>query len=792
MNLKITRFENDECSPIVCDLMQRSFLTHNLGYPRIGAQRELKKAVESYWQGRSSAEELLDAGRALRQSHWLAQRDAGIDVIPSNDFSFYDQMLDLTCLLGNVPERFRQSDGALSLETYFALARGRESTCGCGSACEMTKWFDTNYHYIVPEFDSTTSFSLSGSKPFDEFQEARNLGVLTKPVLIGPLTYLFLGKSVEEGFDRLSLLDAVLPVYEEILSRLSDLGATWVQVDEPILALDLDASWCEAFSSAYARLRAAAPRLQLLLATYFGELRENLAVAVQLPVNALHVDLVRGGEELDAILEALPATTSLSLGVVDGRNIWRNDFEKSLVQITRAQRVLSPERILLAPSCSLLHVPVSLRQEATLDAEVKEWLAFAEEKLREIRALGDLVVGRGDAVAAYKNRVAQHSRRASLRTHRVEVRARCGAVTSRDSQRAAPFAERIRRQQAVLKLPDFPTTTIGSFPQTAEIRQARARWKRGELSEVEYIDFLKSRTDACVRMQENIGIDVLVHGEFERNDMVEYFGEQLEGFLFTSLGWVQSYGSRCVKPPIIFGDVYRPAPMTVEWSVYAQSLTTRPMKGMLTGPVTILQWSFVRDDIARSETTRQIALAIRDEVCDLEAAGLPVIQIDEPALREGLPLRRADWDAYLAWAGEAFRLSASGVRDETQIHTHMCYCEFNDIIASIAALDADVISIETSRSQMELLGAFVSFRYPNGIGPGVWDIHSPRVPATEEMLGLLKKAADVLPLENLWVNPDCGLKTRGWKETTEALQNMVEAAKQLRAIYAGELSKGTK
>jgi 5-methyltetrahydropteroyltriglutamate--homocysteine methyltransferase len=526
----------------------------------------------------------------------------------------------------------------------------------------------------------------------------------------------------------------------------------------------------------------------LLLATYFGELRENLPVAARLPVNALHVDLVRGGEELDAILEALPATISLSLGVVDGRNIWKNDFEKSLVQITRAQRVLSPERILLAPSCSLLHVPVSLCQEAALDAEVKEWLAFAEEKLREVRALGDLAAGRGDAVAAYKNRVAQHSRRASLRTHRAEVRARCSAVTSKDSQRATPFSARASRQQAVLRLPDFPTTTIGSFPQTAEIRQARARWKRGELPEAGYLEFLKDRTNACVRIQENIGLDVLVHGEFERNDMVEYFGEQLEGFLFTALGWVQSYGSRCVKPPIIFGDVFRPAPMTVEWSAYAQSLTSRPMKGMLTGPVTILQWSFVRDDIPRSETTRQIALAIRDEVCDLEAAGLPIIQIDEPALREGLPLRRADWDAYLAWAGEAFRLSASGVRDETQIHTHMCYCEFNDIIASIAALDADVISIETSRSQMELLGAFVSFRYPNGIGPGVWDIHSPRVPSTEEMLDLLKKATAVLPLENLWVNPDCGLKTRGWTETSEALQNMVEAARQLRVIHAEALS----
>lgn len=790
MNEKTTRFENGGFRRILIPDMQSSFLTHNLGFPRIGAQRELKKAVELFWQGRSTEAELLAAGRALRETHWRKQKEAGIDLVPSNDFSFYDQMLDLTCLLGNVPERFRSDDGSISINTYFALARGRESSCGCGSACEMTKWFDTNYHYIVPEFSSSTGFSLTGSKPFDEFLEAKSLGIHTKPVLIGPLTYLYLGKGTEAGFDWLTLLEKLLPVYAEILRRLSELGATWVQLDEPILALDLDESWQAAFAQAYQKLRLAAPKLSLLVATYFGELRENLTVATNLPVDALHIDLTRGGAELDEVLRHLPGNKHLSLGVVDGRNIWRNDFESSLVQITRAQRVLSPERLLIAPSCSLLHVPVALRQETTLDDEVKSWLAFAEEKLREVRSLADLAAGRGDAVAAYKNRVAIHSRRASSRTYRSDVRARCAAVLPSDSQRTTPFAERLKRQQAELGLPHFPTTTIGSFPQTTEVRQARSRWKRGELSDADYTAFLREQTAECVKFQEDIGLDVLVHGEFERNDMVEYFGEQLDGFAFTAFGWVQSYGSRCVKPPIIFGDVQRPTPMTVEWSAYAQSLTSRPMKGMLTGPVTILQWSFVRDDIPRSETTKQIALAIRDEVCDLEAAGLKVIQIDEPALREGLPLRRSDWSTYLDWAGQAFRLSASGVRDETQIHTHMCYCEFNDIIASIAALDADVISIETSRSQMELLEAFVTFRYPNGIGPGVWDIHSPRVPTTEEMSRLLQKASDVLPTENLWVNPDCGLKTRGWKETKEALVNLVAAAHSLREIHGGKLSAG--
>jgi 5-methyltetrahydropteroyltriglutamate--homocysteine methyltransferase len=765
--------------------------THNLGYPRIGEKRELKKAMEAYWRGEISVDELDRVGKQLRRSHWLVQKEAGIELIPSNDFSFYDQMLDMTCLLGNIPPRFEWNGDTCGLDLFFQIARGvggepeggrpsSDAQRAAVHASEMTKWFDTNYHYIVPEFQAGTAFRLGATKPFDEFEEARALGIRTKPVLIGPLTYLHLGKSMDSNFERLALLEGLLPVYTEILRRLEKLGAEWVQLDEPILAFELSSDWQAAFLPAYRTLRSAAPDSKILLGTYFGELRENLSLATSLPVDALHLDLTRAAKELQKVLQHLPPSMSLSLGVVDGRNVWRNNFELSLQQIGEAKRVLSSERLLIAPSCSLLHSPVTLRKESALDAEIREWLAFAEEKLREVTQLARLAEGRGDALVAYKNRVAFHSRRASERIHRSEVKARCRAVRAEDSRRSAPFSQRRIKQRATLGLPLFPTTTIGSFPQTAEVRAARAKWKRGELSDHDYEAFLKEKTADCIRFQEEAGLDVLVHGEFERNDMVEYFGEQLEGFAFTANGWVQSYGSRCVKPPIIYGDVARPRPMTVAWSVHAQSLTSKPMKGMLTGPITILQWSFVRDDQPRSETARQIALATRDEVLDLEAAGIRVIQIDEPALREGLPLRRSDWQAYLDWAVESFRLAASGVRDETQMHTHMCYCEFNDIIESIAALDADVISIEASRSNMELLDAFAAFRYPNEVGPGVWDIHSPRIPETSEMANLLRKAATVLPIESLWVNPDCGLKTRAWEEVIPCLQNMVTAAAALR------------
>ncbi|EIP96398.1 5-methyltetrahydropteroyltriglutamate--homocysteine S-methyltransferase [Opitutaceae bacterium TAV1] len=805
-------------------------LTHTLGFPRIGAKRELKKATEAYWKGELSRDALEAVGRELRRAHWLAQREAGIDLIPSNDFSFYDQVLDLSCLVGNVPARFGRVDGNAGLDTRFVIARGVRGGAGAGTAegesggepaecptcqvstfaSEMTKWFDTNYHYIVPEFCEHTRFRLASSKPFDEFAEALALGIRTKPVLVGPVTYLTLGKvhahGREEGgktggeFDRFSLLDGLVEVYAEVVKKLGELGAEWVQFDEPVCALDLSPAQRAALARAYARLASVAAEagggrgLKLVVAIYFGGLRDNLRDFLQLPVEALHIDLVRAPRELDTVLRELPAGRRLSLGVIDGRNIWRADFDAVLPLVKKAVDLLGPERVLLAPSCSLLHVPVSLKPETKLDAELRGWLAFAEEKLGEVVALRDLAGAGPEGAAAADggaaatiledNRRAAASRRASTRIHRPEVKARLAAVKRSDFERASPFGARQARQRERLKLPLWPTTTIGSFPQTAEIRAARAKWRKGELDEAEYRAFLEKETADCVRWQEEIGIDVLVHGEFERNDMVEYFGEQLDGYAFTANGWVQSYGTRCVKPPVIFGDVARPHPMTVGWSGYAQSLTRRPVKGMLTGPVTMLQWSFVRDDQPRRDTAFQIALALRDEVLDLERAGIAAIQIDEPAIREGLPLRRDDWKNYLEWAVEAFRLSAAGVRDDTQIHTHMCYSEFNDIIADIAAMDADVITIETSRSNMELLGAFVDFRYPAEIGPGVYDIHSPRVPTVDEMTRLLRKAAGVIPVGNLWVNPDCGLKTRGWAEVRPSLEHMVACARILREAFA--------
>ncbi len=773
--------------------MSIPFLTHNLGYPRVGAKRELKLAIEAFWKGSLSEAELNERVVALRKERLLSQKQTGIDLIPSNDFSLYDQVLDTVALVGAVPARFGAAkEGNVDLATYFNLARGKAETCGCGGnhgnagsgqAMEMTKWFDTNYHYIVPELEKNQSFRIASSKPFDEFEEALALGIKTKPVLIGPVTFLLKSKPArgEESFDTLDLLDRLLPVYAEVLRKLSALGAEVVQLDEPVFALDLNDAQRSALTRAYETLRNAAPGLKLLVTSYFGELRENLATFLALPVDVLHVDASRAAGELEAVLAGLPEGKILSVGPVDGRNIWKNDFRKSLALLNVAKEKLGGDRLWIAPSCSLLHSPVTLKSETKLDAELQDWLAFADEKLVEVVTLARALRGEEVAAELAANEASQEARRNSPRIHKPEVKSRLAAVTPNDANRASAFPERQKAQRDRLKLPAFPTTTIGSFPQTHEVRSARARWKKGTLSNEDYDKFLAEQIAEAVRYQEELDIDVPVHGEFERNDMVEYFGEQLDGFAFTAFGWVQSYGTRCVKPPIIFGDVSRPAPMTVRWSQYAQSLTKRPMKGMLTGPVTVLQWSFVRDDQPRSETAYQIALALRDEVVDLEAAGISVIQIDEPALREGLPLRRADWDAYLKSAVEAFRLSAAGVRDETQIHTHMCYCEFNDIIDSIAALDADVISIETSRSNMELLDAFATFNYPQEIGPGVWDIHSPRVPPQEEMVNLIRKAAKVLPPGNIWVNPDCGLKTRGWEETLASLRNLVAAARQLRS-----------
>jgi 5-methyltetrahydropteroyltriglutamate--homocysteine methyltransferase len=762
-------------------------LTHNLGYPRIGSQRELKKACELYWSGKTTIKNLFQTGRNLRQENWQLQKNAGIDLIPSNDFSFYDQVLDMSLTVSAIPERYHEvmlNKNNSELDLYFAMARGYQKDDLDITAMEMTKWFDTNYHYIVPEFHKGQQFTLFSTKVIDEFYEAKQLGIITKPVLLGPVSYLLLGKEKEEGFERIDLIKNLLPVYLELLKKLDKLDVQWVQFDEPFLALDLTEKEKKAFSYVYAEIRKEFPALKTILATYFEGLRDNTALAASLPVCALHIDLVRCPEQLDVVLQQMPEKMSLSLGVVDGRNIWINDYARSHSLIAKAVDKLKEGRVMIAPSCSLLHTPCDLDLETNdsiLLPEIKRWMSFAKQKLNEVATLKQLAVSGTQTSPAYlQNQQAIESRKTSPLIHNPVVKKRVASITDGDAKRTSPFAVRKKKQQESLKLPMFPTTTIGSFPQTPEVRSWRAKLKKGELTQDAYDSLIKTETAEAIRWQEDIGMDVLVHGEFERNDMVEYFGEQLQGYVFSKNGWVQSYGSRCVKPPIIFGDVSRPHAMTVTWSAFAQSLTAKPVKGMLTGPVTILQWSFVRDDQPRSETTYQIALAIRDEVVDLEKNGINIIQIDEPAIREGLPLRKADWQAYLTWAIRAFRISASGVRDETQVHTHMCYSEFNDIIHNIADMDADVITIECSRSQMELLDAFADFNYPNDIGPGVYDIHSPRVPSREEMIFLLNKAKAVIPAEQLWVNPDCGLKTRHWEETRKALTEMVEAARELR------------
>lgn len=760
--------------------------THNLGYPRIGNQRELKKACEQYWAGKIILEELLNTGRSICNENWKIQKEAGIDLIPCNDFSYYDQVLDLTLTLGAVPKRYHEvalKKNCSELDLYFAMARGYQKDGLDITAMEMTKWFDTNYHYIVPEFVKNQKFQLSSNKIFNEYEGALQAGIKAKPVIIGLVTYLLLGKEKEEGFDKLDLVGNLLPVYIEILTRLQEQGAEYIQFDEPFLALDLCGKAKETYRLVYGEIRKRFPNLKFILATYFEGLKDNLSLAAKLPVDVLHIDLVRNPEQLDDILNEVPWNLGLSLGIVDGRNIWKNNLEHSLKFIQKAAEKLGADRILIAPSCSLLHSPCDLDFETDLNEEIKSWLSFSRQKIEEVVILKELASGSSDenVISRFeKSKEDLANRKTSLLIHNEAVKQRAKAVTEKQAQRKSVFGIRKVIQQKILDLPLFPTTTIGSFPQTPEVRSWRAKFKKGQLTVQQYNELLKQETARTISWQEEIGLDVLVHGEFERNDMVEYFGERLEGFAFTKNGWVQSYGSRCVKPPVIFGDVYRPNPMTVYWSEYAQSLTKKWVKGMLTGPVTILQWSFVRDDQPRSETCRQIALAIRDEVVDLERAGIRIIQIDEPAIREGLPLRKSEWDAYLKWAVESFRISASGVQNETQIHTHMCYSEFNDIIQHISALDADVITIECSRSQMELLDAFAAFRYPNEIGPGVYDIHSPRVPSQSEMVRLLEKAQSVIPAHQLWVNPDCGLKTRDWDETHKALKEMVAAARQLR------------
>jgi 5-methyltetrahydropteroyltriglutamate--homocysteine methyltransferase len=762
-------------------------VSHILGYPRIGARRELKKATEAYWQGECSREELEQTGRDLRLRHWQAQQAAGLDMVSVGDFAFYDQVLNVSVLLGAVPERFNAAQevaaGDVDLDTTFRMARGRAPSGEPAAACEMTKYFDTNYHYLVPELHQGQRFALASNRLFDEVDEALTAGFTPKVTLTGPLTWLWLGKSQSAELDRLTLLDSILDVYCDVLARLATQGVEWVQLDEPALVQDLPLAWQQAFERAYHRLQSAP--LKLMVASYFGGLGDNLSVATRLPVDGLHIDAVRAPQQVDSVIDRLSPHQVLSVGFVDGRNIWRADLA-ALRERLLPLKVRLGKRLWLAPSCSLLHVPVDLAQETDLDEALVSWLAFARQKLDEVVSLARLIDNRATDLDGQRLKAATQAldvRRESGRIHQPAVSARVAAITSEDSQRGSPYAERAVAQRRALNLPLLPTTTIGSFPQTSDIRAARRAFKAGEISQADYEARMRSDIAYAVERQEALGLDVLVHGEAERNDMVEYFGEQLDGFAFTRFGWVQSYGSRCVKPPVIFGDVNRPAAMTVRWSEYAQTLTDKPMKGMLTGPVTILQWSFVRDDQSRETTCQQIALALRDEVQDLERAGIRIIQIDEPALREGLPLRQHEWQGYLDWAVTCFRLSASGVDDSTQIHTHMCYSEFNDIIGAIAALDADVITIETSRSNMELLDAFQDFAYPNEMGPGVYDIHTPNIPDVAWMVDLLEKALEKMPAERLWVNPDCGLKTRTWAEVEPALANMVQAARQIRQRY---------
>lgn len=751
---------------------------HTLGFPRVGLQRELKKAQESYWAGKSSQQDLLETGRELRARHWQQQKDAGVDIVPVGDFAWYDHVLTTSLLLGNVPARHRNADESVDLDTLFRIGRGRAPTGEPAAAAEMTKWFNTNYHYMVPEFTQGQSFKLAWTQLLDEVDEAQALGHKVKPVLLGPVTYLWLGKVKGEQFDRLSLLNDILPVYQQVLAELAKRGVEWVQIDEPALSLELPAEWLAAFKPAYDALQG---HTKLLLTTYFDSIGQNLSVIRELAVQGLHVDLVHGRDDIQALNAQLPEAWLLSVGVINGRNVWRADLSR---WFERLQPLVTQRKNLwIGTSCSLLHSPIDLSTETRLDEEVKSWFSFALQKCGELSLLST-ALNNNDPASLESWSAPIRAREKSSRVHNSAVGNRLKSITAKDSLRQHDYQTRAKAQRERFNLPAWPTTTIGSFPQTTEIRGLRLDFKQGRLDGNNYRTGIAEHIKQAIVEQERLGLDVLVHGEAERNDMVEYFGEHLDGFVFTQNGWVQSYGSRCVKPPVIIGDISRPEAITVEWAKYAQSLTDKPVKGMLTGPVTILCWSFPREDVSREVIAKQIALALRDEVEDLEKAGIGIIQIDEPALREGLPLHQSDWAAYLEWAVDAFRLNAAVAQDDTQIHTHMCYCEFNDIMDSIAALDADVITIETSRSDMELLESFKEFEYPNEIGPGVYDIHSPNVPDVAYMENLLRKAAQRVPVERLWVNPDCGLKTRGWPETRQALANMVEAAKNLRGESA--------
>ena len=756
--------------------------THILGYPRIGEKRELKFAQEKYWRGEIDQNELKQVGAALREKNWNTQTEAGLTFAAAGDFAWYDHVLTTTLLLGHVPKR--HANGFPDLDSLFKVGRGQsQASCDCkgAAASDMTKWFNTNYHYIVPEFSKDDSFEVSWPQLFEEVNDAIKAGHKVKPVLLGPLSYLYLGKEVEEGFDRLTLLPRILTAYQAILSKLAGLGVEWVQIDEPILSLELEDKWADAFKLAYQVIRS---DVKVLLTTYFDSVSDTLNKIIELPVDGLHIDLSASPEQLDEVVAKLPEDWILSAGVVNGRNVWRTDLSKQLERLQPVKDKIG-DRLWVASSCSLLHSPVDLDLEPSLSDEVKSWFAFAKQKVTEVALLGRALDGDQNAILAcdtYSQPI--KDRKTATHVNKPQVQARLNSITASLGERSAPYAERAAHQAEVLDLPLLPTTTIGSFPQTGEIRVQRSAYRTGKLSEAEYHQALKGHIADAVKRQEALDLDVLVHGEAERNDMVEYFAENLAGFQTTKFGWVQSYGSRCVKPAIVVADIEREKPITVEWSTYAQSLTSKQMKGMLTGPVTILCWTFPREDITRKEIANQLALALRDEVSDLQDAGINIIQIDEPAIREGLPLKKRDHKAYLQWAVDAFKISAASAKPETQIHTHMCYSEFNEIIDSVAALDADVITIETSRSNMELLKAFEEFNYPNEIGPGVYDIHSPNIPTQEWIEDLLKKAAEKVPVHRLWVNPDCGLKTRNWAETEAALANLVSAAKKLRTELA--------
>lgn len=754
-------------------------ITHSLGFPRIGKKRQLKRALEAYWQGKISQQELEATGKALRAEHWNMQQKAGIDLVPVGDFAFYDHVLNTSLLFGVVPTRHRTAEGHIDFDTQFRIGRGRAPTGPQAAASAMTKWFNTNYHYLVPELAVDQQFTLSDRTLLTHIREAQNLDLKFKVVLLGPVTFLHLAKC-EQSIDKLTLLPALLTAYQQLFAELNAHNVEWLQIEEPILALELSDDWLRAIRDSYQQLQKG--QLKLLLTSYFANIGEYLPHLIDLPVDGIHIDCCAEATDLRQIERQIPKHWVLSAGIINGRNIWRADLAV-LYPVLQQLKQRRGEKLWLGTSCSLLHCPVDLSLETQLDQETYSWFAFARQKCAELVLLSTALRTENPLqLETYSLPIQQ--RRQSSRVNNLQVQSACQHLKGCSTERNASFAKRNELQQQAFQLPLLPTTTIGSFPQTKEIRALRVEVKSGRLSQQEYEKHIKTQIAQTVQLQETLGLDVLVHGESERNDMVEYFGEKLNGYAFSQFGWVQSYGSRCVKPPIIVGDIQRTRELTVNWTTYAQSLTAKPMKGMLTGPVTMLAWSFIREDLSREDIAMQLSLALAEEVSALEQSGIRIIQIDEPAFREGLPLKRREWQHYLDWAVDAFRRCSHDIDPRTQIHTHMCYSEFNDIIEAIAAMDADVITIETSRSNMELLQAFEDFAYPNQLGPGVYDIHSPNVPTVNWMKQLIHKAATKVPVQQLWVNPDCGLKTRDWAETEAALRNMVQACQELRAEFS--------